>query len=88
SVDLIKNDFLYKTRLVNQTPGVNTSLDLWNTIYENVKMNTSISFNEFYKYAWFTIYPEDIFEYFNTEISLFEIFQEKFPSEKNAKKII
>lgn len=88
SVDLIKNDYLYKTRSINQTSGVNTSLRLWNNICDNVKMNTSISFDEFYRYAWFTIYPEDIFEYFDTEISLFEVFQEKFPNEKSAKKIV
>lgn len=87
-VDLIKNDFLYKTRLINATPGVNTSLKLWNNICDNIKMNTSISFDEFYKYAWFTIHQEDIFEYFDTEISLFEVFQEKFPSEKFALQIM
>lgn len=87
-VDLIKNDFLYKTRLINSTPGVNSSLKLWNDICDNVKMNTSISFDEFYRYAWFTIYPEDIFEYFDTEISLFEVFQEKFPKEKFAPQIM
>lgn len=87
SIDLIKNDFLYKTRNIDNTPGIDKALNLWNEIYDNVKRNTSVSFSEFYKYGWYTIYPKDVFEYFDNKTSLFEIFQERFPSEKEARKI-
>lgn len=87
-VDLVKNDYLYKTRLLYSPHGTNENLHLWEKIYDNVKKNTSVSFDQFYKYSWFTIYPEDIEEYFDNGTNSFELFQEKFPSEKNAKDIM
>lgn len=86
--DLIKNDFLYKTRKKENIPGVNSSLDLWNEIYKNIRENTAVSFNDFYKYAWFTIHPKDISEYFDEGTNLFELFQEKYSSERNSDDIL
>ncbi|WP_249958847.1 DUF262 domain-containing protein [Enterococcus sp. LX10] len=86
--DLIKNDFLYKTRKNEKIPGVNSSLDLWNEIYKNIRENTAVSFNDFYKYAWFTIHSKDISEYFDEGTNLFELFQEKYSSESQSDDIL
>lgn len=86
-IDLIKNDFLYKTDKLNSTPGVDKQLELWNRIFENVKYNSTIPFDEYYKYCWYMIHSEDFPEYFESDASLFEIFQTKYPKENSSSSI-
>lgn len=86
-IDLIKNDFLYKTRKDAEVTGVDVQLNKWEEIYNNVKKNHTIPFEVFYKHCWYIIHPEDFSEYFSSDISLFEIFQTKYPRKKDRSKI-
>ncbi|MEG0619012.1 MAG: DUF262 domain-containing protein [Bacilli bacterium] len=83
-IDLIKNDFLYKTNKINNIPGVDKQFEAWEKLYNNVKYNSTIPFDVYYKYCWYIVHPEDIEEYFESDTSIFEMFQTKYPNEKKG----
>lgn len=86
-IDLIKNDFLYKTRNTENVPGLDNHSDLWNEISNNVKRHSTVSLEAFYKYCWYILRPEDIDEYFDGNVNLFEIFKSAYPTEKEGGEI-
>lgn len=87
-IDLIKNDFYYKTKNLNTLPGIDKQTKLWDELITKIKTNTRVPFELFYEYAWYYCNPEHIEEYFGNDSNLYEMFQDIFPNMSDGKKIV
>lgn len=85
-IDLIKNDYLYKTKNISiPIGGLDPRLKKWDTIISNVTLNSQIGFEDFFEYAWYILHPEDADDEFKPKTNLFELFQRKYPKTRNSK---
>lgn len=72
-IDLIKNDYLYKTK--NQTippGGLDLRLKKWDTINTNVTFHSQIGFEEFFEYSWYIRNSDDADDVFKSDTNLIE----------------
>lgn len=87
-IDLIKNDYIYKTKDFYSVPGqTNIASELWDKINLNITLSSTITFHDFFKYCWYMLHEEDVDEYYDSESNLFEIFQNKYRDGSSARKL-
>ncbi|HAP2892289.1 TPA: DUF262 domain-containing protein [Enterococcus faecalis] len=87
-IDLIKNDYIYKTKDYYSVPGqTNIASELWDKINLNITLNSTITFHDFFKYCWYMLHEEDVDEYYDSESNLFEMFQNKYRDGSSARKL-
>lgn len=87
-IDLIKNDYLYKTKNQIIPPGgLDPRIKKWDTINTNVTFHSQIGFEEFFEYSWYIINSDDAEDDFKSDTNLFELFQRKYPGIHSHRKI-
>lgn len=87
-IDLIKNDYIYKTKDYYSVPGQrNIASELWDKINLNITLSSTITFHDFFKYCWYMLHEEDVDEYYDSESNLFEMFQNKYRDGSSARKL-